>query len=47
MPLLAFFSRKAASKACTSPLLRWMTETKSECCMLAMLMPLTITFVTL
>jgi hypothetical protein len=29
------------------PLLRWMTETTSECCMLAMSMPLTITLVTL
>ena len=47
IPLLAFFSRKATSKAGICPLLRWMTETKSECCALAMLMPLTITSVTL
>jgi hypothetical protein len=26
IPLLAFFSRKAASKACICPLLRWMTD---------------------
>jgi len=31
IPLLAFFSRKATSKACICPLLRWMTETTSEC----------------
>jgi len=47
IPLLAFFSRKATSKACICPLLRWMTETTSECCMLAMLMPLTNKLVTL
>jgi len=47
MPLLAFLSRKAASKTCICPLLRWITETTSERCMLAMSMPLTITLVTL
>jgi hypothetical protein len=47
IPLLAFFSRKATSKAGMYPLLRWMTETTSERCMLAMLMPLTIKLVTL
>jgi hypothetical protein len=47
IPLLAFLSRKATSNTCTCPLLRWMTEIKSECCMVAMSMPLTITLVTL
>src|SRR4029077_161120 len=47
IPLLTFFSRKATSKDGNCPLLRWMTETKSECCVLAVLMPLTITSVTL
>jgi hypothetical protein len=47
IPLLAFFSRKATSKADTWPLFRWMTEIRSECCALAMLMPLTIMSVTL
>jgi hypothetical protein len=30
IPLVAFFSRTAASKASICPLLRWMTETTSE-----------------
>src|SRR6476659_5349066 len=47
IPLLTFFARKATSKDGICPLLRWMTETKSECCVLAALMPLTITSVTL
>ena len=47
IPLLAFFSRKAISKADSCPLFRWMTETRSECCALAMLMPLIIMSVTL
>ena len=47
MPLLAFFSRKATSNACTCPLLFWMTEIKSSRCALAMLMRLMIKSVTL
>jgi hypothetical protein len=47
IPLLAFFSRKATSKACICPLLRWMTETTSECYTLAMLIPPTNKLVTL
>jgi hypothetical protein len=47
LPLLAFFSRKAISKADNCPLFRWMTEIRSERCALAMLMPLTIMSVTL
>jgi hypothetical protein len=47
MPLLAFLSRMATSKACIWPSLRWMTETKSECCTVAILMPPTNRLITL
>jgi hypothetical protein len=46
IPLLAFFAH-GISTGCTCPLLRWITETKSECCVPAVLIPLTITSVTL